>query len=84
MRDPEMCEGCASEGVSLTEYARSPGVDLSKLEPWAHKVWLCKLCAFTRLGTEVTSRRHSDETYVLQTINFVGNEILKELRKGNT
>ena len=68
MKDIPECDCCMAQGIKLTKYKESGRT-------------LCKLCANT-LADYVHRRAYgSEECHIMQTICYVGNEILKELRK---
>ena len=70
--DPPECSSCGAKGVKLTNYNKH-GLGL--------EVDLCDLCANSPAGNAAVYPGQNPHGDVLQTICFVGNEILKELRK---
>lgn len=72
---PEECEGCHYETAELTFY---------KAPPAGASAWLCRLCAGTRTGAlrqYPPNSRSFDNVLMLETVCYVGNVILAELRR---
>jgi hypothetical protein len=78
MIDEPECDGCRSQGVELKEYRKAGFPRSDEMKP------LCELCAGTRVG-QINDyphlRENSDLVEIQRQINYVANEILKELRK---
>lgn len=75
---PEACECCDSTDVPLKTYGMNrhwPQEDKKK--------WLCILCASTAAGNAFEyPEQYRGSADILSAISFVGNMILKEIRKG--
>jgi len=73
---PDICESCEYETTGLAYFENSPGFNRPNGK------WLCELCEGSWAGQvalDPTGYRHLDRE-TLQTICFVGNEIIKEIR----
>lgn len=68
------CDSCRCEDVAVTEY---PATHFSAAKR------VCELCAKTMTSTWVDySHTNKDALEVMRTVCYVGNIILRELRKG--
>lgn len=73
---PDTCESCTFEIEDLNAYKCSPILP----QPTTTHKWLCNLCASTVAGNIADIPR--DDRDVIQTICYVGNMILADIRKG--
>ena len=74
--DPANCTSCGVGGVRLwPTQTRTTDV---------YTIYLCRLCRGTLTGNaSVNSAEYDEQTKVMQTVCFVGNEILKAIRAQN-
>jgi hypothetical protein len=73
MSDDVECDSCMSK-VQLKDYDFNFGLNSN----------LCSLCAGSFAGTLYAYHRGRPEQMVASTACYIGNEILKELRKGKS
>ncbi len=74
------CDFCGSEGVEVKGYEH-PSF-LRDGRPQGEMDTFCLLCASTPAGNAfVYPEQYRGSSEVLKTLSFIGNEILKELRK---
>lgn len=75
--EPRECDSC-SYPAPLRKF---DGVDCDDNQK--HDFYFCEICASTRisLAREYPSRFPTPERYILQSIGWVGNKILEEIRK---
>jgi hypothetical protein len=75
IEDDEQCDSCDSKDVPLNDYPQGIGNSRRSRK-------LCFLCANTRAGNALEyPEQYRGQDGILQAICFVGNEILKALRK---
>ena len=68
------CDACGFSGIPLVRYGRASSVNSYK--------WLCSLCARTLTGNTIDClETYAQQSATMQTVCYVGNAILAELRK---
>lgn len=76
---PDRCDCCQSEVAEIKYY--QPSSHLLRPDREAPPSWFCDLCATTMASNSVVySDQYRGQTETLQTICYVGNEILHMLR----
>lgn len=79
---PEGCDSCRFE-TALKRYDNHRSIGLHASGPKSK--WLCELCASTMAGNaHEYPEQYRGERATLQTLCYVGNAILTELRKGKS
>jgi hypothetical protein len=74
------CNCCGSEGVPL-EVFRRYGISGKQRKGNDRFAALCQICANTHIGSVYEFPDRESTHDILKTIAFVGNEILKQIRK---
>lgn len=79
--DEPRCECCDAQGVPLKVYPSNRASH--KKSPEENKITLCKLCVSTSASTwsEYPEQQTREALSIMRAICFVGNEILKEIRR---